>query len=552
MLNQNQYTKLQKSGLSPNQMNQVISAAGGYEKPKTVGGFFGNVGKSGLKTAGGIVSSVANVFNPDMQKNTVANVARLGIGTAQLLDPTQVLGTGQEQTARNVGSFYNQRYGISDLAQGKFGSAGKKIGNTLYNDPVGAALDASTVLSGVGGLTKGLGSLAESSTLGRVGNVFSKAAEFTDPLQLVGKGVGRVTKGLPNKVGSALENQGELTMTRGLGNPKQLGKVKGVAGRSPGQLMKDYNVFDRSPEGIAQGVDQAASLYDEALIASKSPVSTAKLMKDIDQKIAKLDAESLLSETAASQRDALIARKAKLEEFLGGEKNGVRLVFSPQTAKAMKSKIYKDVKPSTFNPAYQGSGSQLAAKDIYQGLIGAIDESAPGTRQLGRDQAALIQLEDIAKAAENRGQARNLVSLPKMVSGGAGASVMGLPGMVGGMILESVANSPQGTRAMSGVLDTSGKLMKGAKVPKNVFQASKGIYQSGKLGNQLTSRESLPIMPQPPSKTPQQVVPSYPPSILPASPVPSTPSIPIKAKYKKIAQRNTIQYFKPKTRLGMR
>jgi len=174
----------------------------GVEEPKTLGGFAGNVVKSGGRAVGGVVSSAVNVLNPNADKNTLVGMGRLASGAAQLLDPTEgnkiakeIPGIGlfgnNEQTARNVGSFYNQRYGGLD-----------KIGNTLYNDPIGVAMDVSTVAGGAGALatkaaglaTKGATAVSLSSNaakLGRAGQTLGKVSRFTDPLQVVGMGLGK-------------------------------------------------------------------------------------------------------------------------------------------------------------------------------------------------------------------------------------------------------------------------------------------------------------------------------------------------------------------------
>ena len=77
----------------------------------------------------------------------MANLGRLAVGAGELLIPGE---QGAEKYARAAGNFYDQRYGISDLLKGNLQGVQEKAGNTLYNDPVGAALDLSAVL-GLGG-----------------------------------------------------------------------------------------------------------------------------------------------------------------------------------------------------------------------------------------------------------------------------------------------------------------------------------------------------------------------------------------------------------------
>lgn len=543
MINDKQLKYLQTSGLNPSQIAQIVRAAGGYDRstqPKTIAGFLGNVASSGANAVGGIGSSLINVFNPNMEKNTVANIARLGVGTAQLLDPTQVLGTGQEETARNVGRFYNQRYGISDLLAGRLGKASQKIGNTLYNDPVGAALDVSSVVGGAGALARGVGNAGKLGGLARAGETLSAASELIDPFSLAGKGVGFASGKIARKVAPALEEASNTILTKGYGQPKQLAKIEGMAGRPTGQLIRDYKLYDRSPETIGRAIDTAGSRYSDAVMAAGKNIDTGSFLKSLDAEIKNLDSQALLSETAKAQRDALVQRRANLEEFLT-QQNAVPLQFSPQSAVEMKRNIYQDVKPGTFNPMYNGSGGQMAAKTAYKNLIGAIDEAAPGTRQLGRDQAALIKLQDLAEASAQRGNARQMFNFTKMGGAGVGGIVGGAGGAVAGAAAETLVNHPKFLEAASKGLAGGSQVMRNVNLQPAANIATK-TYQVGKGMNQINpgqrtstspntgSPPQIPLKPQVSYSTPKAIVPS--PSTAPVSTTPPKGYAPKPIEYK--------------------
>ena len=135
------------------------------------GGFAQNLISSGWNTIKGVGSAALNILNPDMEKNTVANLLRLGIGTGELLVPGE---QGAEKYARNVGKFYDERYGISNLIQGDLEGAGKKIGKTIYEDPVGTLLDASIIIGGAGTVVKGVG------TVGKIEGLVSAGTKISD------------------------------------------------------------------------------------------------------------------------------------------------------------------------------------------------------------------------------------------------------------------------------------------------------------------------------------------------------------------------------------
>lgn len=454
---------------------------------KTIGGFLGNVGKSAINTGLGIGSAVINTVNPNMEKNTIANIGRVGVGAAQLLDPTQVLGTGQEQTARNVGQFYKDRYGGFE-----------NIKNTLYNDPVGAALDVSAVVGGVGGLAKGAAGLStrgassvslasNAAKVGKFGSGLTRAAEVVDPFMLAGKGITKVGKYVAGDAPEVLRTASNDVLTKGYGQPGKLEDISGVAGRPVGKLINDYKVYDRNPETIGSAITSASDAYDSLLRSAGSPISTKKLLESLDIQIKKLDNESLLSETAASQRDALITRRSNLEKYLS-KNNAVPLNFSPETAVKMKSNIYKDVKPASFNPSYAGSGSQMAAKDAYRQLISSIDDSAPGTRQLGRDQSALMQLQDVAETAMQRGKAKQGFGVGDSARIIAGGSAYGLPGAVATYAVGKIANSPLGTELRSKAYGTLASAVEaGSPGVERVGNILSKSYSAGKGASRISS-----------------------------------------------------------------
>lgn len=438
---------------------------------KTLGGFAGNVVKSAGRTVGDIGSAAINVFNPDLNKNTIANIDKTVLGAAQLLIPGE---QGYENNARAVGNFYKDRYGGLD-----------NIKNTLYNDPVGSALDASVVLGGAGAVAKGVGTASKVSGLTRAGETLSTASRFADPLALAGRGISKVAGNAFRKAGPTLATESERVLTRGLGQPQQLKKVGQIAGRPTGKLIADYNIFERTPEAVRGAIDDVSNAYGKKLVESGKNIQTGDLLKALDDQIAILEKKSLISETAMSEMKSLIERRNNLEKYLSSPEGAVALDITPTSAVDIKRNIYKDVNPSTFNPTYSGSGSQLSAKSTYQQLIKELEKAAPGTKQLGRDEAALIKLEDIIKNSQSRGNARQMLNFSKLGGGAIGGVLAGAPGAIAGFAAEQVANSPQFLKGLSKTLDY------GADFSKNVGKSQKlntlntgagNIYKAGKYG----------------------------------------------------------------------
>jgi hypothetical protein len=112
------------------------------EEPKTLGGFVGNILPSAARFASGLASGVESfgklaVTTSPPALLTRAAYAKLTGKTPQLTPEEEGVvraGTDPVGTARAIGGAVKDRYGSLDA-----------IGNTLYDDPVGAAADIATV-----------------------------------------------------------------------------------------------------------------------------------------------------------------------------------------------------------------------------------------------------------------------------------------------------------------------------------------------------------------------------------------------------------------------
>lgn len=172
----------------PNNPSSIANDSPVSPQGKSVGGFLGNVVSSGENFLGGVGQALMHPVK------TIENLGSLGAGVAEqglsklgLGGASQNIQTPEKQQASNVEQFYKQRYGgLSN------------IGNTLYNDPVGAAADASVLLGGAGALASKVGKVADLGTLSDVGSTLSKASDLTNPLAIPGKILGKTSDMLKN------------------------------------------------------------------------------------------------------------------------------------------------------------------------------------------------------------------------------------------------------------------------------------------------------------------------------------------------------------------
>lgn len=440
---------------------------------RSVGGFASNVVKSGVDNLVGMGSAAINTLNPDLGQNTLVNMGRLGLGTLQKADPTkskiiskgiaQMTGlsnvsnmdkmygksTDYQPQAEAVGKFYKDRYGGVE-----------NIKKTLYEDPTGAALDASVVLGGGAGLAKGVAGVTGSTNAARIATALGTASKYTNPLTYAGKAAGLAAKPMV-KASNWFAKEAESLPTRGMGNPMGLEKAKGVSPLPMDQLFEKYNTWDRAPESFQAGIDMAkkqGTKLAQTAEQTGSKVDLLKVLDELDGNIKKLSSKAETSDKAAAALDELFRRRKMLVKAIG-EESYTPLKVSPAKVTEIKQDFQGDVPDSDFGKPMSEMNKALGTKRAYQSLIGGIEEAVPGTKNLGREESALIRLKKIAKNQEARSGARQNVNFSKMGGAGLGGLIGGIPGAIQGFALEQIANSPQFLRVAS----------KGARSLGNVF-----------------------------------------------------------------------------------
>jgi len=137
---------------------------------KSVGGFAGNILKSGGNLIKDTVSAIVNPID------TIKGVGKVALGGVEKLVPGR---QGAEDQFDALTNFYKERYGSIDA-----------IKETAYNDPVGFALDASMVLGGAGAGLRAAGKVGQVGRISQVGNVVSKVGRAVDPINAATKTVG--------------------------------------------------------------------------------------------------------------------------------------------------------------------------------------------------------------------------------------------------------------------------------------------------------------------------------------------------------------------------
>jgi hypothetical protein len=452
-------------------------------KPKKQNGnFLDNVVNSTGQLIGDTFSAIAHPIN------TAKSIYGLGSGILQLAIPGE---QGNEELARSVGKFYADRYGSLD-----------KAFNTFYNDPAGMLMDASVVLGGAGGLLKtGAGlatkgakvtSLASNAAkAGRIGSKLSKVASYVDPISLAGKGVGRGFNTAKGKLASGLASESENILTRGMGNPMGLKKARGVSPISMNELFAKYNTYDRSPESFQAGASTANKQARSLLESAPTSIDTRNIVKLFDEEIAKLADKAKTSTKNRLAMEELINRKQMFLDGIQSPEMATPLFNDATKVYDIKSSFQGDVPPSSFGMPTQEVGKNLGTTKAYQTLLSGVEQKAPGIKNLGREQAALLKLKEIATNQANRGAAKQNMNFSRLGGAGLGGFLGGIPGAVGGYAIEQVANSPQFLAGSSKAMGLGARgLNTSVPIPNLLRQGLGAGYNTAKVGRMASPTQS--------------------------------------------------------------
>ena len=417
------------------------------EEKRSVGGFAKNILSSGFQVGKDIVGAGINVFNPNLEKNTVANLARVGIGAAELLIPGE---QGAEKFARNVGQVYDERLGISNLFKGDIEGFVKKIGDTAYEDPIGLALDASIIFGGAGAVAKGAGAVSKSSKLARAGQIASATGKAIDPLRAAGKIASKARTGeRVAKVGEAVERTGKAQGLRAIKASPTADIANFVD--DIGTKLDDFQVKNQlygTTDQIIQKSDdliKAGQAEYNSLVRTGEKVPVKGFTDLLREKAASMKADNISPEINLVA-DALIEKAGKIDDLAG--KEGFAKVDSIVDAKGT---AFGRVNPTTLRDA-----AALNANKIAGGLgIEFLETFAEGSAAVGKQLQGLRAFRKIVKKRAGTGKGSKAISLTRLgaagTGAGAGAIIPGIGPLVGaaaGVGVEAAASSP---RVISGV-----------------------------------------------------------------------------------------------------
>lgn len=421
---------------------------------RTLGGFGENLVRSTGNLIGDTVMGVVNIANPNMEKNTVANLYKLADGIVSKLVPGE---QSNEAMVDGLVKYYTNRYGSFD-----------NIANTFYNDPAGLIDDAALVLS-VGGsaITK----LDDASRIGKVASQLGNTLDITGQAgRLAGKGLNLASNmgaGVARSMGNQLSGlSDELSMKSLRPSPSQQRKFTNLTGQSIPEYRRSIGQFGGAEDTLAMQkgrITQETNKYN-ALTRTGEIVDPTPYIDQLRQRASEI-VQSDFSEEAQRVSNDLMKRADNLEtkalQYM--QDNGTN---------GIPIDIITETKSSSFSKVPQGAmmdqSSLLGSKEAGGIGRGVLEDMAPGSSKIGKQLQADILLKNIADQQAGLGKGTQLINAFKPVGYGSGLGGMlgGLKGAITGGIVASTVNNPKVLGAVSKGAYNLGNKLKTTTIPK--------------------------------------------------------------------------------------
>lgn len=503
-----------RSVLTPERRAQMDKVLGRNQIPTDTGEFvkgtIKNIPKSGVQAVKDVGSFVANLANPNPEKNSAVNMARLAQGAGQMLDPTKgnkianfsnkatsymmpwlspmlnPKNKNYESYPKNVGSFYKDRYGSADA-----------IKKTAYNDPVGVGLDIATVATGVGGLAKG-GAMAGSkagmsagvaSNMTKAGNTLTRAGMAFDPLVMGAKVASKPFSMMKRPLASLSDTLGSKAQKF---NKTDIEAIRTATGTDPLTFARREGLpISATKKGVEATKKATQVLQDQynAMVRTGKKVSRRDYAEAI-----KAQADKLLAKADTPEIRSLAKQLYQEAQYQLRQKS-----------KYMTDDFLTDTKSAAFTGASKNqlSSPLISGREEQLGRAGVevLDKYAPGSKDLGKKLRGYRTYLEKLDSQANTGKGTQLFNLFKpagaglAVGAGVGSFIPGIGNVAGavmGGVLTTVINSPRFLAKASNVLYNTSKTGGLSTAQKAVLLK---MYNAGRVGRVFNpSDQEKPIV----------------------------------------------------------
>lgn len=253
-------------------------------------------------------------------------------------------------------------------------------------------------------------------------------------------------------------------------------KVKAKDIHFAGDSINEFGYYPRS---------QLTDIYNQAnknkLIQTQRDVAgkidVQRILNSLDKNIKRLEKDARFSDASRLEMEELIKRRDMISNAYRGSRQA-----KPTSITYIKNQFQKDVPDSQFGLPTSETAKAKGTKTAYKQILTALEEKIPGTKGLGRESSSMRKLFEVAKGAERRSVSAQPIKLKGLLSAGAGATLGGMPGALGGYVMNEFLNSPTFLKYLTKTFTKLGK----AKAPKtNIF---KDLYNTGKIERMANPR----------------------------------------------------------------
>lgn len=307
-------------------------ASSGSTPAPSVGGFVGNVFGSAGNLLGGLGNLVMHpIKSTEGIIGTVAGAGEAGLNKLGLTD----FNNQDTQDFGNMVSYFKNRYGGDSLSQ-VIGN----IGNTLYTDPVGAALDLSTFIDGVGGAIGAAAKISKVAELSDLADTLHTTASAINPVTQVAGAAGAVAKPI-GALGSRVLNSA-ISHSTGF-NPETISTIASDPAAFSKAAMEETSRGGVLTD-VTNGLNKLENQYEETgqqYNAIRSAAGTVSLPENF--------LEDILEKGTTEEGDTKsIPFGLHLEPVMPKEEEGV---IQTEEQEPIGYKVVADSNSKTRNPA---------------------------------------------------------------------------------------------------------------------------------------------------------------------------------------------------------
>ena len=319
-----------------------------------IGQMIGNIPKSATEFGAGVTQAVTHPAETLAGLRDVIGGAQLKLLYPMMKNLGFKSTPEQEQNAKDM---IAKADAVGGAYKAKYGSVDKAI-ETLKNDPVGFAADASMLLGGAGAVVKGASGAAKAAGaaktaagLAKTGAGLTTAAEVIDPMRAITAPVGAIYRG-GNKLAQHFGN---------VIDPKRAALVRATGGQGEeivnalAQQQQAYPGVTAGEIAARQGNVGLAGL--EAAVERTTPQTmqafeSARQARDIER-------SKRLGEVAMTEQDRAMlaeARKARGEMLYGPVREGL---YGPGDVSATIAAIDDEIKLAAKNAPLRNALNRL-------------------------------------------------------------------------------------------------------------------------------------------------------------------------------------------------